>query len=212
MISEILKDIIRYIKLIIFKSRWKKNNQHNNTIPVTVFPIDKVDVGYKTYGKLNVSYYGNENEKLIIGRYCCIANDVKFILGGEHHSNFISNYLFKYYLDPNNDIDDRKSKGKIIIKDDVWIGVNSVILSGVTIGQGAVIAAGSVVSKDVPPYAVYTTNKIIKYRFDSKTIEQLLKIDFEQVDYNFVSKNLKLFYSEDIQEVLNNHKIKSLMR
>ena len=70
------------------------------------------------------------------------------------------------------------SKGPIIVGNDVWIGFRSIILSGVTIGDGAVIYAGSVVTKDIPPYAIVAgvPAKIIRYRFDAKTIERLARV------------------------------------
>ena len=73
------------------------------------------------------------------------------------------------------------TKGPIIVGDDVWIGLNSIILSGVTIGQGAVIGARSVVAKDVPPYAVYAGNKVVKYRFNDDIIQKLLKFDYSKL-------------------------------
>ena len=75
------------------------------------------------------------------------------------------------------------TKGKIIVKDDVWIGMSVLILSGITIGQGAVIAAGSVVTKDVPPYAIVGGNpaKILKYRFSSEIIEKVKNVDLSKI-------------------------------
>lgn len=72
-------------KLYVFKYEWKHKNHHNHTDADNLFPIDKVSVGINTYGSLNVSYYGNTKEKLIIGNYCSISGGVKFLLGGEHH-------------------------------------------------------------------------------------------------------------------------------
>ena len=152
-------------------------------------------MGNYTYGGIHIYSFNNPSEKLSIGNFCSIAENVTFILGGEHHSNYISNYPFKTRLKIN-DIIDRASKGEITVGDDVWIGMNSIILSGVTIGQGAVIAAGSIVSKDVPPYSIYTTNKIIKYRFESEIIEQLLKIDYSKWTLSDIQSNIDLFYSD----------------
>ena len=93
---------------------------------------------------------------------------------------------------------DATSKGDIVLEDDVWIGCNAVILSGVHIGQGAVVAAGAVVTKDIPAYAVVAGNPahIIKYRFDKEYIDELLKIDFSKIDKNIVKYNEKLFFDE----------------
>lgn len=83
-------------------------------------------------------------------------------------------------------------KGAIIVDDDVWIGESAIIMAGVHIGRGAVIGAGAVVTKDVPPYAVAvgTPAKIVKYRFDHETIDKLLKIDFNKEE---IVNNLPLF-------------------
>ena len=87
-----------------------------------------------------------------------------------------------------------ETKGDIIIEDDVWIGYGCTILSGVKIGQGAVIGTRSVVAKDIPPYAIYAGNKIIKYRFSNKVIEKLLKIDFSKINEKCIRENIKCFY------------------
>ena len=195
----ILIRITNYIKRNILynvlKLKWKKKNQHNYTYICNYFPLNKVNVGNYTYGGIHIYSFNNPSEKLSIGNFCSIAENVTFILGGEHHSNYISNYPCKTRLKIN-DIIDRASKGEITVGDDVWIGMNSIILSGVTIGQGAVIAAGSIVSKDVPPYSIYTTNKIIKYRFESEIIEQLLKIDYSKWTLSDIQSNIDLFYSD----------------
>ena len=105
-------------------------------------------------------------------------------------------YPFKTMMGFNGN--DATSKGDIVLEDDVWIGCNAVILSGVHIGQGAVVAAGAVVTKDIPAYAVVAGNPahIIKYRFDKEYIDELLKIDFSKIDKNIVKYNEKLFFDE----------------
>lgn len=96
------------------------------------------------------------------------------------------------------EIREARSKGSIVIKDDVWVGANSLILSGVTIGQGAVVAAGSVVTKDVPPYAIVGGNpaKIIRYRFEEKIIKKLLKIDYSKINPDKIIPNIKYWYEQ----------------
>ena len=96
------------------------------------------------------------------------------------------------------DEDEAITKGPIIISDDVWIGFGCLILSGVKIGQGAVVAAGSVVTKDIEPYAIVggTPAKFIKYRFDKEIRDKLLKIDFSKIDDNFILENKEHLYDE----------------
>ena len=90
------------------------------------------------------------------------------------------------------------SKGDIFIDDDVWIGYRSTIMSGIHIGRGAVIAAGSVVTKDVPPYAIVggVPAKVIKYRFDNEIREFASRVDYNKFDKDFVRENLDLLYKE----------------
>ncbi len=122
-------------------------------------------------------------DKLIIGKFCAIATNVKFIMNGANHqTNGVSTYPF--YIFGNGwekampKEGDLPHKGDTVIGNDVWIGYEATIMPGVKIGNGAIIATKSVVTKDVPDYAVVGGNpaEIIKYRFDEATIEKLLKM------------------------------------
>lgn len=173
--------------------RWKKKNKHNFTFPVVLFPIDKVEVGKYTYGPLEIySYSKKEDEFLNIGSFCSIAKGVKFILGGNHCHDLISTYPFKTFL---RNEEEAFSKGKIILKDDVWIGTDSLILSGVTLERGCVVAAGSVVTKSFPPYSIIGGNpaKIIKMRFNDQTINNLLQFDYNDLTDDFIKKISLIF-------------------
>lgn len=90
------------------------------------------------------------------------------------------------------------TKGDIIVDDDVWIGERATIMSGVHIGQGAVIAAGSVVTHDIPPYAVVggVPAKIIKYRFSKEIIDGLLKVDYSKLTKEMISTHIDELYSK----------------
>ncbi|WP_019420167.1 CatB-related O-acetyltransferase [Paenibacillus sp. OSY-SE] len=116
--------------------------------------------------------YGWHIDKLIIGNYVCIASGVIILMGGNHnhHSEWITVYPFVEQIETS-----YKTKGDTIIESDAWIGMNAMIMPGVTIGEGAIIAAGSVVAKDVPPYTIVGGNpaKEIKKRFTDKEIEML---------------------------------------
>ena len=146
-----------------------------------------------TYGQINAIVSGVDSN-LTIGRFCSIASNVVFVLQSNHRLDCISTYPFKvkFGKEPCEAI----TKGHIIIDDDVWIGFRATILSGVHIGQGAVVAAGAVVTKDVPPYAIVggTPAKIIKYRFPPDIIENLLKIDYSKLDDEFIKTNIENFY------------------
>lgn len=174
------------------KKQWHRKNKHNYT-DLNYWrniPLSKVKIGNFTYGSLNVMGFCNSNEELIIGSFCSIARDVMFLLGGEHDCKLITTYPFKNKFFNKNEA---LTKGKIIVDDDVWIGYRATVLSGVHIGQGAVIGAGSTVVKDVPPYAVYAGNKIIRYRFNENIIKKLLNFDYSSIDKDEFLNNVELF-------------------
>jgi acetyltransferase-like isoleucine patch superfamily enzyme len=195
--------IIRLFKLIIFRMTWRKKNKHNMTIPKRIFDSNVVNVGRYAYGPLNVFNYGAHNEQLIIGDFVSIASGVKFILGGNHNLHTFSTYPFKVKLMGQKT--ESTSKGSIIIGDDVWIGTDSIILSGVKVGQGAVVGAGSVVSKDIPPYAIVIGNpaKVVKFRFDQTLIDKMTHFQFSEVDNTFIEKKINLLYKDLNKELLD---------
>lgn len=183
-----------FIKLLFFIRKWKKINTHNKTYPGTIFNISIASVGLGTYGQLNVKKYGNSLSSLAIGDFCSIADETYFILDGGHNLNTISTYPFKQ--DVLGIQGESLSKGDITVDDDVWIGYRSTILSGVHIGQGAVVAAGAVVTKDVPPYAIVggVPAKVIKYRFEPEIIEELLKVDYSKLTKEEIEKYIDELY------------------
>lgn len=202
--------LLLFLKLKYFKKKWRKTNKHNFTIAMNIFDINKVFVGKGTYGELRVKHFGNNDEYLSIGNYCSIASESIFLLGGEHNYKKFSTYPFqnKYGNKQNESI----MKGKIIVEDDVWIGYRSTILSGVTLGKGCVVAAGAVVTNDVPPYAIVggVPAKIIKYRFDNDIRNKIGDIDFSLFSESIIKKilpNLEIeINSENVNDVINNIK------
>lgn len=162
----------------------------------------KYNIGDFTYGKPIIHDF---LEKLTIGRYCSIGPEVMIILGGNHRVDWASTYpfgsLFKEYAH----IKKRSvSKGPITIGNDVWIGARATILSGVTIGNGAVIGAGSIVTKDVPAYAIAVGNpaKVIKKRFDDKTIARLEATKWWEKDIKQLKDVIPLLQQPDIEALL----------
>lgn len=151
------------------------------------------------------------NEKLIIGKYCSIANNVNFIMDdGFHGLSPVTSYPFINNLTKDLELlEIRKSlvqKKGIEIKNDVWIGMNAVILPGVKIGNGAVVAAGSVVTKDVPDYAMVAgvPAKIIKMKYSDEVIKKLLNIAWWDWTEEEINKNKKDFYLS-IDDFLNKY-------
>lgn len=167
----------------------------------------KTKIGEHTYGIPRIINASDEGS-LIIGKYCSIADNVTCILNSEHNTNWVSTYPFPFFKSWNaSKIKGHpKSKGGIIVGNDVWIGFGSTILDGIAIGDGAVVGACSVVTKDVPPYAIVAGNpaKIIRMRFEEKTVSKLLKIKWWNWPKERIENNLKLICSKDIEKFLTN--------
>ncbi len=195
---------------------WRGRNQHNNTSIGNFFDFDKVSVGRFSYGTLNVLMWGHPDEGLIIGSFVSIADDVKFILGGNHDISGFTSFPFKsIFMGAQQEA---MTKGKISIEDDVWIGHGSTILSGVTLGQGSVVAAGAVVTKDVPAYAVVAGNpaKVVKYRFSSFVRDRLRdKLNFKQLSIEQVISYPHLLNESvnesNVDEILDKLNLNSLL-
>ena len=189
-------DLWRNYKLNRFRRRWVNEHGKSGSIPMNVFPERLVTIGKGSYGELNVITF-SDIAKLHIGNFVSIAQNVAFLLDAEHFTNHISTYPFRVKM-LQSEHAEAFGKGNITIDDDVWIGYGAVILSGVHIGQGAVIAAGSVVSSDIPAYAVADgiPAKVIKYRFDRETVDELLRIDFGRLNEKTVRENLPDLYRE----------------
>ena len=182
--KEIILEIKKKIKLIQFQKEYRNANMNNGTIALNIFPLSKISVGNYTYGGIRYLTFDNENEHLYIGNCCSIAEDVCFIAGGEH--NYKRAFLFPVYshVFGKTPFETTPTKGPIIIEDDVWIGFGSIVLSGVKIGKGSVIGAGSVVTKDVPPFSIFVGNRIVRPRFKDEEVATYLK----SLDYSVVSR------------------------
>ena len=188
--------IIRFFKYLIKYFCWRLLNRNNNTYIKTLFPFNKVKVGRYTYGPLHIYSWGHPDEFLNIGSYCSIAPGVHFLLSGNHPINGLLSFPVKYFYGRRGC--ECLCKGKIEVGHDVWIGMGASIVSGVSIGNGAVIAANSMVVKDIPAYAIVAGNpaKIVKYRFSESNIKRLQEINFDKLDVEFLLKNLSLVYEE----------------
>ena len=139
------------------------------------------------FEKNNVLYhYPINQDRLIIGKFCSIACGAKFLFNSANHAlRSLSNYTFPLFfeewgLNKKNVASAWDNKGDIIIGNDVWIGYEAVIMAGVHIGDGAVIAARAVVTKDVPPYTIVggTPARKIRMRFEAETIAKLQQIQW----------------------------------
>jgi len=145
----------------------------------------------------NVKYHFDfTGDKLIIGKFCMIASDVTFIMNGANHlTDAVSTYPFAIFGNGWENAMEGKTyptKGDTTIGNDVWIGYKAMIMAGVTIGDGAIIASRSVVTKDVAPYSIVGGNpaKEIKKRFSEEQIEKLLKLKWWDWDIEKITKNV----------------------
>ncbi len=180
-----------YFRLFCFKRQWRKVNQHNHVVAKNIFPIKCIQCGKETYGDLNVLCYGVDR-KLIIGDFCSIGPEVLFIVSAEHHTDHIFTFPLKQRL-LKTVTTEAFGKGDIFVGNDVWIGARATILSGVTVGQGAIIAAGSMVTEDVPPYAIVGGNpaRIIKMRFSDEIINELKLVEFSEINITLIREHEK---------------------
>ena len=150
-----------------------------------------LEIGDYTVGIPGVYVY-DITANIKIGKFCSIGDEVRLLTGGEHYTDRISTYgknLINTKI-----MGAQYTKGDITIGNDVWLALGCFIMSGVTIGDGAVIGAKAVVTKDVPPYAIVGGNpaKVIRYRFCEEEIEELLKIKWWNWSDNKLEENWSL--------------------
>lgn len=147
------------------------------------------------------------SDKLIIGKFCQIASGVEFVMNGANHQmNAVS--TFPFYTLEGWDMDapklsDLSLKGDTVIGNDVWICQNATILPGVHIGDGAIIGANSVVTKDVEPYTIVAGNpaKVIKKRFDDELVSIMEKLRWWDKSIEEINSLIPLLTSGDLQKV-----------
>jgi len=140
----------------------------------------RASIGRHSYAKPHLVTFGFDDTAVSIGNFTSIAGGVRIILGGNHPMDRITTFPLRAQLNLPGAGEDGVpwSKGDVVIGSDVWIGYGSTILSGVTIGHGAVVAAGSLVTKSVPPYAVVAgvPARFVRSRFTEKQIARLLDL------------------------------------
>lgn len=145
-----------------------------------------------------------EFDKLYIGKFCSIASGVTFLLAGNqgHDTSRISVYPFPKKIFPNSK-DGFKRKGDTVLQNDIWVGTEALIMPGIKIGNGAIIASRAVVTKDVPPYSIVGGNpaKIIKYRYSKEEIELLLEIAWWDWPTERINEALKFIQDGDVKNL-----------
>jgi acetyltransferase-like isoleucine patch superfamily enzyme len=153
--------------------------------------------------------------RLIVGNYCSIGANSKFFLGGNHRHDWVTTYPFHVKFVHNNTFDNIEdeidgyplSNGDIIVGNDVWFGENVTVMSGIKIGDGAVIGTNSTVVKDVDPYSIVGGHpaKHIKYRFDEETIIKLLNIKWWDMEESKLNLLLPYMCTNDINTFFENY-------
>lgn len=161
----------------------------------------------RDFEKNNVLYhYPINGDRLVIGKFCSIACGAKFLFtSGNHTMKSLANYTFPIFfdewgLDAKDICRAWDNKGDTVVGNDVWIGYEAVVLSGVTIGDGAVIGARAVVTRDVPPYTVVggVPARAIRRRFDDATVERLEALRWWDWDEARIQRNIPLIQSGNL--------------
>jgi len=164
--------------------------------------------GAERFEKENVLYhYPHSKPKLIIGKFCALAHKTTFIMANSFHKlNGFSTYPFGIFAngwEKENPPSDFPVKGDTVVGNDVWFGYDCLIMPGITIGDGAVIGAKAIVTKDVPPYTIVGGNpaRTIRTRFDKTTIKELLEIAWWDWPIEKISRNIKTIIGADLQKL-----------
>jgi acetyltransferase-like isoleucine patch superfamily enzyme len=162
-------------------------------------------IGKWSYGRPEI-LSRKEGASLRIGSFCSFSTEVKIFLGGEHRIDWITTYPFnKLWQSAKGFIGHPSTKGDVIIGNDVWVGHAAMILSGVTIGDGAVIGARAVVTKDVPAYSIVAGNpaRLINKRFEEDIIQRLLKIAWWNWEDDKIVELMPLLLNDDIMKFIS---------
>lgn len=163
-------------------------------------------MGAYSYGAIAI-HFENPSVKCSVGKFCSIAAGCAVYLGGDHRMDRASTFPFGHIhttifpgIVANNSI----SKGSVVIQNDVWIGANATIMSGVTVGNGAVIANNAHVVKDVPPYAIVGGNpaKVIRYRFPAAIVEGLQRIRWWDWSEEVLNSRMHLMMLTDMAPLI----------
>lgn len=189
--SYIIKDVVKNRHIKAGRHSYYAGYHHQVNFEDNVLYLDEID---------HNKYEPGEIDGLIIGNFCSIASGVKFMLCGTqgHNYHWIAAHPLHGFTDDN--FPGHSWKGNTVIGNDVWIGYDSLIMPGIHIADGAVIAARSVVTRNVSPFEVWGGNpaKLIKRRFSDEEIEKLLQIKWWDWDDDKITKNIDLLRSSDI--------------
>ncbi|MCP4138483.1 MAG: CatB-related O-acetyltransferase [bacterium] len=171
------------------------------------YHLRKYDIGDYSYGFLKVLHDGGK-ASLKIGKFCSFAPGSAIGLGAEHRHDWVTTYhSFDVFMQQVAMKDYSVAKGNVVVGNDVWFGDDAFVMSGVEIGNGAVIGARSVVRRSIPPYAIVMGNpgRPIGYRFDKEIIEKLEKIAWWDWPLEKIKKAHPLLHSERVEEFIEKY-------
>lgn len=181
-------------------------NRYRRRVLRQLVDTGRVEIGAHSYGIPEVRVYDNDPTRLRIGRYCSIAAEVNILLGGNHPTDRLTTFPIREKLGlPGAGTDGFPcSKGDVVIGNDVWIGFGATIVSGVHIGDGAIVAAGSVVVRSVEPYSIVAGSPaaLVRKRFGDATITRLQALRWWDWDDDRVAGNVADLAGEDPEEAL----------
>lgn len=223
MIKDLIKNpltiwLLRYLKARILEHQNKNlkigylSTVYDCTFGVYNKLYDNVSLNKSTLGNFTYIAGNTSISRTTIGKFCSIGPDCKIGLGKHPTKDFVSTHpvFFSTLKQTQVSFADKNYFGEfedIEIGNDVWLGANVIVVGGVKIGDGVIVAAGSVVTKDIPPYAVVggVPAKIIKYRFEKEKIEKLLEIKWWDMDVEYLKENFKKLHNiEEFLEGLKN--------
>ena len=196
--SLIIKDHLKAKHIIVGEYSYYSGYYHGKSFEECVMYLDAADNPREPH----------EMDRLIIGKFCSIASGATFMMGGTqgHNYDWIATYSFDFLDD---DFDGyvsvppkgQKHKGDTVIGNDVWIGVEAMIMPGIHIADGAIIGSRALVTKNVGPYEIWGGNpaRLIKKRFSDEDIQKLLEIKWWDWDLETLKRNLPLIRSSDVQ-------------
>ncbi len=198
--------ILSFASRILHRSAWPAA-----TAPTFFTKFNKQYAAYQigdwTYGRPNI-VWGDEGATVRIGQFCSFASGVMILMGSEHRIDWVSSYPFNILFERAKSLPlPSRTKGDVVIGHDVWFGTDALILSGVTIGNGAVIGARSVVTRDVAPYSIVVgvPARHLRFRFDAATIEALQKIAWWDWPLPKIEEALPLLMSSDLKAFIERY-------
>ncbi len=167
------------------------------------FSDPNIHIGDYTYGTPRI-YIWTTKYHVYIGKFCSIGRDVKVIVDGNHRAEWITTYLIDEKIKGTKRSDQLEGKGDVVIGNDVWFGDSAMILPGVRIGDGAVIGAGAVVTKNVDNYEIVAGNpaKHIGYRFSEDEIKILMEVRWWNWPIEQILQNSEVLQSPNVRRLL----------